>query len=98
MHNALYLAPELPAFALDIAEIPGQDAAASKAVRRRVEREVESHFEALVPDAVGAAAAALLSIPLPATYGINVIEGELGSEPSGGYMRLSGNVEMGGTP
>jgi hypothetical protein len=98
LHNALYLAPELPAFALDIAEIPGQDAAASKAVRRRVEREVESHFEALVPDAVGAAAAALLSIPLPATYGINVIEGELGSEPSGGYMRLSGNVEMGGTP
>ncbi len=96
-NNRLHLAPTLPAFALDVDGIPGAGSATAGGMKRLVEREVEAHFEALLPDALGGIAGALLAIPLPEAGGVTLVKGELAAQDDPGYLRISGSLG-GATP
>ena len=83
--NILKLTPVLRDFYLDIDEGLSDDQ------KRLVERDIEAYFETLVPDLIGSLNEALLEIPLPTIYGIDIDSASLFSSPTG-YLGLAGRL------
>jgi len=84
-HNVLVLSPELKQFYMDIDDSFTEDQ------KRLVERDIEAYFETLVPQLLGSLKQALMEIPLPTFYGIEIESGRLLSSDSG-HVGISGSV------